>query len=368
MKKGWICFLALLLTGMLLMSAAAADKVITITFTGDVTLGGEETKKNDPASFYGYVEREGDDYFLQNYREMFSKDDLTLVNLEGTLTDSSRQENKSKTYRFRAPVDFVKVLTGSSVEACNLANNHTQDFGNQGYKSTVATLEDAGIKICGNDLYFVFEKDGIKIAFFSFVSSKVQGSREWAMKEVQKLKEEEGVNSVVVCFHAGTEYSKVRTIYQERYAAMARRDLQADLVIMHHPHVLQGIDILDNRYVCYSLGNFCFGGNLSIRALETMVVQADLVFEDDGTYKGQQLRLYPAHIATSAQAVGDASDFLPKPVTGEEAMEALALVQNDTAFELGLYDEDEGCLALRYLPAAAEEATEEAEKTEDAKE
>ena len=94
---------------------------------------------------------------------------------------------------------------------------------------------------------------------------------------------------------------------------------------------------------------------MKIRALETMVVQADLVFTDEGVYKGQQLRLYPAYIATAARELGDDNDFLPKPVTGDEALAVLQLVQNDTAFDLGPYDEETGCVTLRYLPAAAVE-------------
>ena len=122
-------------------------------------------------------------------------------------------------------------------------------------------------------------------------------------------------------------------------------------------HLVEGSDILDDCcYVCYSLGNFCFGGNMKIRALETMVVQADFVFSDEGAYKGSQLRLYPAHIATSAREEGDENDFLPKPVTGDEALAALHKVQNDTPFDLGLYDEEAGCLELRFLPAGAGEA------------
>ncbi len=369
MKHGWKRLIALCAAGILMLSSAMADKVFTFTFTGDVTLGGEEQKKNDPNSFYGYVEREGYDYFFQNYREMFEKDDLTLINLEGTLTDSASQEKKSKTYRFRAPTDFVNILTRSSIEACNISNNHMMDFDKQGYESTLATLDAAGVKYCGYQHYFIFEKEGIKIAFFGLVSPKVAGMRVQIRDMIARLKEEEHINAVVFTYHMGSEYSKIRNKTQETYAKIALNDFQADLVIMHHPHVLEGIDIMENRYVCYSLGNFCFGGNLTVRALPTMVVQADMVFTDDGEYKGQQLRLYPAHISTVAEKKGDANDFLPKPVTGDEAMEVFGLVQYDTKFELGLYDEDAGCIALPYLPAQAEEAVEETTEktTEEAK-
>ena len=333
-----------------------ADRTVTVTFTGDVTLGSEEIKKNQPGSFNSYAKEKGYDYFFQNFLPMFSADDLTVINLEGVLSDSNRQENTSKTYRFRGPTEYAEILNRAAIEACAISNNHTMDFGNQGYKATVQALEDHHINYFGNNSYYIYEQDGIKIAFFSLVSPKVMGSKEWGQKLTAQLREEEGVDAVVMCMHVGTEYDAHRNKTQMNYAAFARRYFTADLVIMHHPHVLQGIDILDDScYVCYSLGNFCFGGNLKIRALETMVVQADLVFTDEGDYKGQQLRLYPAHIASSAQAVGDDNDFLPKPVTGDEALAVMQLVQNDTSFDLGPYDEETGCVTLRYLPAAAAE-------------
>ena len=350
----WLVVVALAVSQ--LWTAALADRIVTVTFTGDVTLGSEETKKNLPGSFNDYVEKKGYDYFFQNYKEIFSSDDLTVINLEGVLSDSNRQENTAKTYRFRGPTEYADILKRAGIEACAISNNHTMDFGKQGYTATVQALKDHGIHFFGNNSYYIFEKDGIKIAFFSLVSPKVQGSREWGQEVTARLRREEGVSAVVMCMHVGTEYDAHRNKTQVTYAAFARKYFTADLVIMHHPHVLQGIDILDDCcYACYSLGNFCFGGNMKIRALETMVVQADLVFTDEGVYKGQQLRLYPAYIATAARELGDDNDFLPKPVTGDEALAVLQLVQNDTAFDLGPYDEETGCVTLRYLPAAAVE-------------
>ncbi len=369
MKKGWTRCLALALVLLSLTGTARpalADRKITLTFTGDVTLGGEERRKNQADSFQAKAEAEGYDYFFARVRDLFAADDLTVVNLEGVLSDSERQENKSKTYRFRGPTDYAKILTGASIESCSISNNHIQDFGRQGYKNTVKALEENGLRYFGADVYDIYEKDGIKIAFFSFVSPIIMGSRDQAEKTVKRLKEEEGVNAVVVCLHVGNEYSRHRSEFQERYGRMAVSTLQADLVIMHHPHVVQGIDVVNNRYICYSLGNFCFGGNTTIRALETMAVQADLIFEDDGTYKGQQLRLYPAHTATSASAEGDPNDYQPTFVSGDQALRVLELVQIDTDFDLGPFDEETGYLGLPYLPAETGEEAEAAETAESA--
>ena len=95
-----ICSLGLAL-GMAFPALGGAEKTVTLTFTGDVTLGSEEINKDKPNSFNGYAEREGYGWFFRNMKELFSGDDLTIVNLEGTLTDSSFQEDTTKTFRFR---------------------------------------------------------------------------------------------------------------------------------------------------------------------------------------------------------------------------------------------------------------------------
>ena len=103
---------ALLLCCALLISAgcAAAEKTVTVTFTGDCTLGSEESTRADQYSFDSVAAREGYDYFFANLRDLFEKDDITFINFEGVLSDSKAQESQRKRYRFRGPSDFVKIL------------------------------------------------------------------------------------------------------------------------------------------------------------------------------------------------------------------------------------------------------------------
>ena len=339
--------LSLLICLMLLAPAAAlAEKTVTITFTGDVTLGSEEKKRNKDFSFDTMAANQGYEYFFANVRDFFAEDDLTVINLEGVLSDSSKQENTGKTYRFRGPTDFVNILTCSSIEACNIANNHTMDFGNQGYAATLATVQEAGLGAFGNDEIFIYEKDGIKIAFMSVNTTGFNGRKSWTKEEMARLKNEEGVNCIVYVFHGGTEYGGVHNRIQEN-ASRYVIDCGADLVVMHHPHVVQGFDIYKNRTICYSLGNFCFGGNKEVRALEAMVVRATLTFADDGTYLGQQLALYPANIS----GTNPVNNYQPLLVSGEAAEAAMKLAQRDTDFTLNPFDEALGCALQDYLPA-----------------
>ena len=335
---------------------------MTISFTGDVTLGCPERGRNNAESFDSYAEREGYDYFFRNVKDLFEKDDLTLVNLEGVLSDRSWGENGKKNFRFRGRTDFAKILTGSGIEACSIANNHIMDYGYQGYNTTVKTLEDNNLKVCGNSLYFVFEKEGAKAAFFSFNSGYLTKAHITEVGNLILGLRRQGVGAILCCFHAGQEYiAKRRKWDQERYAKVALTEWGADLVVMHHPHVLQGIDKTENQYVFYSLGNFCFGGNTiirsqesnkNIRTLETCVLQMDLVFDEKGRFLGQEGRMYPCYSSSSAATVGDPNDYQPKRVSGAQAAGVIQRLQEDTAFDLGRMNREEGYLPLDWLPGA----------------
>lgn len=331
---------------------------VRLTFTGDVTLGSEELLRDRENSFDSVAAREGYGWFFRNMLPLFSEDDLTLVNLEGVLSDSSAMEDRSKVFRFRGPTDFARILTESSIEACAISNNHILDFGDQGYESTRAALERNGILYCGNDASFVLEKDGIRIGFFALGNTFMNTYGDQVIREIARMRAD-GVHAIVCCFHAGQEYKPLhRSWDQDRRARVAIEQWGADLVIMHHPHVVQGVDIVNGRYVFYSLGNFCFGGNMyirgskenpSVRALESMVLRMDLHFSPDGTYLGQEGRIYPCFISSSASRVGDPNDYQPKFVTGEEAEGVRKRIQKDTSFELAPLDGREGFIELPFL-------------------
>ena len=337
-------FLCLIL--LLFPLTALGEKQVTMTFTGDVTLGGEYRLQSQENSFTGYYNANGPDYFFARVLPLFQADDLTVINLEGTLTDSGAQENTGKTYRFRAPTAFTEILTRSSIEHCSLANNHRMDFGEQGYRSTVDALDAAGISwACLQDVY-ICECQGIKIALISLDSAHVNKLIGWAKEEIHRLKEEEGVSLVICSLHLGKEYRPHHVPAQEKTAHTLINN-GADLIIMHHPHVLEGMEVYNGRTIFYSLGNFCFGGNCQVRALETLLVQATFTFSDDGKYLGQQMSLYPCHISGTSPE----SNFQPTPVEGEAAEQVLQLVQDDTAFQLEPMDEALGCAVQPYLAA-----------------
>ena len=325
---------------LLISGLAKAEKTIVLTFTGDCTLGSEESTRAKEDSFDSLAAAKGYDYFFANFREMFEQDDHTIINFEGVLSDSRGQEYLKKRYRFRGPTEFVKILTGSSVDACSLSNNHIGDFGKQGEESTKATLEENGIGWFQNYKYYVYEKEGIKIAFIALENKIVYNEFDKVKKLIQNLKETGEANAVVVCWHTGLEYRGAHETNTERTSQALVR-YGADLIIMHHPHVLQGVNIYNNRCIFYSLGNFVFGGNSAIRtekfkldqtvtSLYSAVVQARLTFTNDGRYLGQQMVIYPVYTSSAAPV----NNYQPYRANAEEAEAVRAALQEDTAFEL----------------------------------
>ena len=329
------------------MNDARAETTVRLTFAGDVTLGSEEAVRTKGYSLDSFARVYGYDYFFAKVRDLFAQDDLTVVNLEGVLSDSSEDENTDKTYRFRGPAEFAQILTAGSIEMVNLANNHSHDYGERGLTDTRQALDREGVAHFGDREVCVFEKDGVKIAFFGLSYSQMRRSdREWAEKEIRRLERDEGINAVVFTFHAGREYSEARTAKQQEYARWAV-EAGADLVVMHHPHVVQGLSVYDERTVLYSLGNFCFGGNKNVRAAESLIAVAELTFADEGAYRSQQIMLYPAHISGTQPR----SNYQQHLVTGKDAARVMRRVQADTRFKLNPIDEMTGAAVQEPLTA-----------------
>ena len=353
--------LLLLLLILLLPCAALAEKTVTITFTGDVTLGGEDYLRGDPDSFFGVYEKNGPAYFLKNFADFFAEDDLTVVNLEGVLTDNMNlpavSEGKTGSYFFRGSTEYVNILTAASVEAASLANNHTLDYGEGGLMDTIAALEGAGIEWFGThdrhqqptEKFLFYEKDGVTICLMSlywedYLQGDPEGCGAFLSAEIQRIRESGQADAVIAILHGGQEYGRHRTRPQKVFTSMALK-AGADLVICHHAHVVMGMDVIGNRSAVYSLGNFCFGGNKYAYqktskkvqdAAPALIVRAVLTFDDDGTYKGQQLTLYPVQ-TTSVDRVGEAeqpNDYQPKFITGPLGAHVLHLMQIDMNYDL----------------------------------
>ncbi len=341
--------LALLFALMCLSPAAQAEQptVIRLSFAGDCTLGGHEGWMNYSIGTFKVMAEEQNDYgyFLKYAKDIFEQDDLTVVNLEGVLADTAKGRNENTKWQFRGATEYVNILTLGSVEAATIGNNHAEDFGRTGLKSTQDTLDAAGILWCKDQDVFIYEQDGVKLAFFGFWHTRFEREKDWFAEEVARLKRDEGVDAVILNYHGGRQYVQKHNKAQEEHMRFAI-DAGADLVIGHHPHVLQGMEIYNNRAIVYSLGDFCYGGNRKPRAIEypSMILGVELAF-DAGGYAGQQLTIHPYRISGTAPR----NNYQPLPAAGEQIDEVMALIQADTDFELLPYVEGQGAVQA-FIP------------------
>ena len=299
---------------------------LTLSVVGDCTLGTDETFDYD-TSLNAYYENYGADYFLQNVKSIFSADDLTIANFEGTLTDSDEREDK--TFAFKAPASYASILTGGSVEAVNTANNHSHDYGDQSFDDTLAALDDAGIVHFGYDETAVMDVKGIKVGLVGIYELYDHLEREQQLKDnIAKVKAD-GAQLIVVIFHWGNETETVPDSNQTTLGRIAI-DEGADLVCGHHPHVLQGIETYKGRNIVYSLGNFCFGGNSSPSDMDTMIYQQTFTIDADGVKKDNVTNIIPCSI--SSAAYDGYNNYQPTPAEGDEATRILGKINERSSW------------------------------------
>lgn len=299
---------------------------LTLSVVGDCTLGTDETFDYD-TSLNAYYENYGADYFLQNVKDIFSTDDLTIANFEGTLTDSDEREDK--TFAFKAPASYASILTGGSVEAVNTANNHSHDYGEQSFNDTLAALDDAGIVHFGYDETAVMDVKGIKVGLVGIYELYDHLEREQQLKDnIAKVKAD-GAQLIVAIFHWGNETETVPDSNQTILGRIAI-DEGADLVCGHHPHVLQGIETYKGRNIVYSLGNFCFGGNSSPSDMDTMIYQQTFTIDADGVKKDNVTNIIPCSI--SSAAYDGYNNYQPTPAEGDEATRILGKINGRSSW------------------------------------
>ena len=287
---------------------------LTFSFAGDVTLGSDVINQNSSRNFYTVYDKvQNDAYFLANVLPYFSTDDLTLVNLEGVL--SAGGTRKDKTYAFRGDPSYVNILTLGSVEAVSLANNHSSDYGTQSLHDTRDILTEANILYSYEDIVSYTTIKDKKIALISIYALRngLAGSKKLLDTTIAEAKSKE-VDLIITSFHWGVERATTITEEQQKLAYYAI-DLGSNLVIGHHPHVLQPIEKYKDSYIVYSLGNFCFGGNTNPKDKDTIIFRQTFTFIDNVFVPDNQVEIIPC----SVSSVTDRNNYQPTPQIGEEA-------------------------------------------------
>lgn len=277
-------------------------KEVVVSFTGDCTLGQNKGVAENSNSFESVV---GTDYAypFKNAVDILNKDDLTLVNFEGTLTDSTSPRDKE--FVFKGPAEYVDILKLGSVEAVNLANNHSYDYWDKGLKDTENTLDAAGIKWSLDDFYAIYRSGGVKIGMAGFV---FPGDLTPVYAAIDYLRSQ-GCEIVIISVHAGVERMYTPEAAQVDMAH-AIIDYGADIYIGHHPHRLQPIELYNGKYILYSLSNFTFGGQPYLTDPDSAIVQCTFsVSIETDKVVGYKLHVIPFSMTTNFPG----NDYCPIP-------------------------------------------------------
>ena len=243
---------------------------------------------NFVGSEYGLPKKVGDDYAYpyKNTKQYFENDELTIANLECTLSDKTLYS--AEQFSFLAPTAYVNILTEGGVDFVTMANNHAMDFSSDGVNDTKEALDGAGIKYCAEgESQIVRTKNGLEIGIYSSGNDmRPDLNKSKALEAIAGFKEKD-VDYIICMFHWGQElYYKPN----DNQTSLAKDciDAGANLVYGSHPHCLQPIEEYNGGIILYSMGNWVFGGNTMPSDPDTAIVQITLERDSDGnvTYKG----------------------------------------------------------------------------------
>lgn len=308
---------------------------ITVSAAGDVSMGNYVGQDYSWSFRQMYDTKEDPSYFFENVYDIFSQDDMTVVNLEGVLT-FSEELNPGRTFNIKGDPEYADILTYGSVEAVSMANNHRLDFGENGTKDTLAALQPTGIVYAYDQNVGIYEIKGIRIGFVSVNEVAWGQGVEKLMKDgIAKLQEKEA-DLILACCHWGIEGDYYPTEFQQQFGRECI-DWGADLVIGHHPHVLQGVEEYQGKYIIYSLANFCFGANRNPSDKDTMIAQQTFTFLDGQKQEETEFHIIPCSISSDSSR----NDYRPTPAEGDEAKRIIGRI-NEYGEGFGLQFDDNG--------------------------
>lgn len=250
---------------------------VTIIGVGDIMMGTNYPDK-------GYLPPNKGADLLRDVKPVLQNADVTFGNLEGVILDDGGDakycRNPKVCYIFRSPEYMLNHLKGAGFDVLSTANNHAGDFGDPGRNNTARALDSLGFFHAGQTThpYSTFMIDGMKYGFAAFAPNTGTMSIHdlgRASKIVSMLDSISDV--VIVSFHGGAEGSKYQNVTRKNELFYGENrgnvydfshkmiDAGADVIFGHGPHVTRAVDIYKNRFIIYSLGNFCTYARFNLR-------------------------------------------------------------------------------------------------------
>lgn len=311
----------------------SGDQTITLSFVGDCTLATDNATAE--GSFEEYYENEGAGYFFKNVKSILEGDDLTVANLECvfTLTD----ERTGSLYAYKAHPSHAVILAEGNINAVNLANCHIWDYGDAGRVDTIAHVGNAGLGWFDATNLLVSTIRGVKVGVIGLSSYDTSDEQIVASTkdDIEELKKQ-GAQIIVVEYHWGEEGSDAPSEAQIQLAHSAV-DAGADVVIGHHPRILQGVELYKGKYIAYSLGTFCYGGTQPPEDFDTMIFQQTFTLKDGAVEGGAELNMIPCSISSQ----GGRNDYCPTPADEQNSQRILDKIYSlSGAVDGGIYREE----------------------------
>lgn len=245
------------------------EKEVTLVFGGDILMD---------SFFADYINNFGVDYSWTDITDIMNSADISVVNLE-TCVSEQGVTKKREGYGFRSKPYTLEGLVNAGIDLVSTANNHILDYGTDAFYDTINYLDEYKIKYSGigsnieeAESMTVIEKNGIKVGFINYTS--IIPWNDWRADEekpgiapLQDKDIERALQNIKICdnkcdilvaiLHWGVEYESKP---QENQVKLAHQIIDAgcDIIIGHHPHVLQGIEFYNDKPIFYSIGNFIF--------------------------------------------------------------------------------------------------------------
>ena len=271
--------------------APSVVTTITISAAGDVTLGGDVRWLGYHYFMRVLEDNDGDfSYFFRNVRHIFEASDLSIANFEGTLTYETTHLDLP--FIFRAPPEFARILSYGAIDVVTVANNHTGDFLEAGYQDTLEALDAANIAYFGNDKNLIMDVNGIQVGLFGFLLwTDSPEHRANIVSAIDDLKDR-GAQLIIAYYHWGIMHENLAAQYQ-RDLGQFTIDNGADLVLGSHPHVIQGIERYNGRFIVHSLADFCYGGHSHPADQDSFIFQQTFTFVDGVLQHTEDIGIIP---------------------------------------------------------------------------
>ncbi len=239
-------------------------KIATLLFAGDAMLDRGVRKQ---------IEKNQDPlYPFLLIADKLRSADFAFVNLEGPITDRGEKTGSEYSFRFE-PVGTINALKFAGIDAVSIANNHIFDYGQLGLTDTVAYLRASGIGYARNQESYEFALGKAKLELLAYTNLYPgQFDLEKIASQISILKMLKASDLIIISMHWGEEYQSISNEYQQNIAHQLI-DAGADLIIGHHPHVVQEIEEYRGKYIAYSLGNFIFDQYFSEDTMKGLMLE-----------------------------------------------------------------------------------------------